>query len=156
MLSGLPELPSSRALFDGLPRRNDTREGDVNMAEADSASGLATPPVPATTDRRRVVTMRRQPPPRRSDSSDDYSEDEVADADEHQAFQIFAQLTGRADQDMTEARIRAHQLLRGQLSNKRIASKGALASLQSVDISSLADNEKSECLHHVIRSSPMS
>ncbi|KAK8056372.1 hypothetical protein PG993_001599 [Apiospora rasikravindrae] len=42
----------------------------------------------------------------------------------------------------SEERIRAQQLLRGTVSGKRVASKSALASLQSVEVSELTDNER--------------
>ena len=43
-----------------------------------------------------------------------------------------------------EARVRQQQLLRGQMSTKRVASKKALSQLQSVDIASLDEGEKSK------------
>ncbi|KAK8049466.1 hypothetical protein PG994_011196 [Apiospora phragmitis] len=42
----------------------------------------------------------------------------------------------------SEERIRAQQLLRGTVSGKRVASKGAIASLQSVELSELTDSER--------------
>jgi hypothetical protein len=44
---------------------------------------------------------------------------------------------------MAEDHIRAAQVLRGQLSNRRVASKQALSQLQSVDLDSLAQSERS-------------
>lgn len=40
---------------------------------------------------------------------------------------------------------RQSQILRGQMNNKRVASKKAIQSLQQVDLDSLPDNEKSMC-----------
>ncbi|KAK7908131.1 C3h4 type zinc finger protein [Apiospora marii] len=42
----------------------------------------------------------------------------------------------------SEERIRAQQLLRGTVPGKRVASKGAIASLQSVEVSELTESEK--------------
>ncbi len=48
--------------------------------------------------------------------------------------------------EMSEDRIRATQLLRGAMSNRRVASKSAISSLQSVEISDLPENERSTSL----------
>jgi hypothetical protein len=47
-------------------------------------------------------------------------------------------------QEMTEDRIRAHQLIRGQMSTKRIASQSAIQSMQSVDINELDQDKRSK------------
>ncbi len=47
---------------------------------------------------------------------------------------------------MAEDNVRAAQLLRGQVPAKRIASKKALSQLQSVDMSTLSESERSESL----------
>ncbi|KAL1870252.1 hypothetical protein VTK73DRAFT_2801 [Phialemonium thermophilum] len=44
--------------------------------------------------------------------------------------------------DLDEAGIRAQQLIRGQVSTKRVASRAALAALQSVEIDTLSENER--------------
>lgn len=44
----------------------------------------------------------------------------------------------------SEDRMRAHQLMRGTVSNKRVASKKALTSLESVAISDLPKTERSK------------
>lgn len=82
-----------------------------------------------------------------AEDSDGESDDgqEAIQADEARILQQFH--NGAAPypvrmHDMTEERLRAHQLLRGAMSNKRIASKSALASLQSVDIESLAEKDR--------------
>ena len=46
----------------------------------------------------------------------------------------------------SEERLRAQQLLRGGVPGKRVASKGAIASLQSVEVSELTENERSKFL----------
>jgi hypothetical protein len=91
------------------------------------------------------------------DSDYDSEEDSGALDDDEQAFRILEQFgaagghtfrVGMSD-DGTESRvIRAHQLIRGQISNKRVASKTALASLQSVDIGTLPDSERSESISY--------
>lgn len=43
-----------------------------------------------------------------------------------------------------EERIRAHQLMRGTASGKRVASRRAIESLQSVEISGLGESERSK------------
>lgn len=45
---------------------------------------------------------------------------------------------------MAEDHIRAAQLLRGQVPNKRVASKKALSQLQSVELDSLSETERSK------------
>lgn len=90
--------------------------------------------------------------------SDDESDFQDIPEDEQQALRFIEQQisAGTANPlrvgDMEEARIRAHQLLRGQLSSKRVASRGALSSLQSVDLTSLPESERSKSLpqpiHH--------
>jgi hypothetical protein len=84
----------------------------------------------------------------------DYDSDEELDAamdDEQHALRLIEHLsTGSGGlapvrvADMDEARVRAHQLLRGQMSNKRVASKSALATLESVDMSTLTESERSK------------
>lgn len=44
----------------------------------------------------------------------------------------------------TEDRLRAHQILRGAASGKRVASRKALTSLETMAISDLPKNERSE------------
>lgn len=46
--------------------------------------------------------------------------------------------------DMGERHVRAHQLLRGQMTSKRVASKSAISSLQSVEIDTLPESERSK------------
>ena len=45
---------------------------------------------------------------------------------------------------LPEDRVRAHQLFRGTVSTKRVASKTALASLQTVQISDLPSGDRSK------------
>lgn len=104
---------------------------------------------PSTTDRRTAsprasMTTSESPnvPAARSAAESDYdSEEELS---EH-ALRAAAELSGSgpSSDDIAAQRIRAEQVLRGQLSNcKRIASKKALASLESVEIDSLPESER--------------
>lgn len=45
----------------------------------------------------------------------------------------------------TEGRLRAQQVMRGSISTKRVASKKALTSLETVSVASLPENERSKC-----------
>lgn len=111
-----------------------------------------TPPVPPNTERRRggPPRARRSLSRAYSQQHSDYDSDDDFDGldEEHHALRIIEQFAGtgipvRAG-DMDEERIRAHQVLRGQLSSKRVASRRAISSLQSVDISTLPESERSK------------
>jgi hypothetical protein len=73
--------------------------------------------------------------------SDYDSEEDLSES----ALRAAAELggPGLSTDDVAAQRIRAEQVLRGQLSNcKRIASKKALASLESVEIEDLPESER--------------
>ena len=105
-----------------------------------------TPPVPPSSERRRYAARLRVT---RGGPASDYDSDEEPDLvdNEEEAFRFLEQFTvGNAtlrERDTEEVRIRAHQILRGQMTNKRIASRKALAQLQSVELSTLPDSEQS-------------
>lgn len=149
---GLPEPPRTRNILDGSPRNPEMPQVAGSTAVPDGASVASPPSVSNSENRRRLLNMRmRQASTRRSDSSDYDSEEDAAEAEHERALELLEQLAGPGvvplrGEDMTEARIRAHQLLRGQMSTKRVASKTALASLQSVDIATLPESEKSKNL----------
>lgn len=84
---------------------------------------------------------------RRSDSSDYDSEEDAADEQERMGFLRDSLGANLSRDELTEARIRAQQLLRGQMSTKRVASKSAIASLRSVDIASLPEKDRSTYSH---------
>lgn len=77
-------------------------------------------------------------------------EDMLADDDATMQFieQISHEAGAAREQrhNFEEVRIRQQQLLRGQMSTKRVASKRALSQLQTVDIASLDEGEKSKSL----------
>lgn len=103
--------------------------------------GLPTPPPPLNTERRRPY------PSRAPINVPDYDSDDELDQleDDHQALRFIEQFSvgGNFPRDMGEAQVRAHQILRGQMPNKRVASKKALSQLQSVDMDSLEESERS-------------
>jgi hypothetical protein len=83
---------------------------------------------------------------RHGDSSD-YDSDE--DGDDHErTMELYTEMSGDQNfplrgEALNEIRIRTQQLLRGQLSTKRVASKTALAALRSVDVDSLPEKDRS-------------
>ncbi|KAL8370132.1 hypothetical protein RB595_000488 [Gaeumannomyces hyphopodioides] len=92
---------------------------------------------------------RSTPSHRRSAAVEVHVSDDESDSSEEHMEEMFIHQLGAAAgppytarMDLTEDRIRRQQLLRGAITNKRIASRGALASLQSVDIDSLQENER--------------
>lgn len=110
----------------------------------------AMPPGP---DRRRYYNAPRrvprpQIPPSVSQHSDYDSDDDLDrlmdDADE-QTLQYIEEFSVGHPQfrALTEDHVRASQILRGQMSNKRVASKKALSQLQSVDLSTLPESDRS-------------
>ncbi len=89
-----------------------------------------------------------------STSSSDDDIDASTSLAEHQALRLFEHMS-RADFPSTTVsppvspgeRVRAQQLLRGALVNRRVASKNAISSLESVDIDSLDEGDKSMLLY---------
>ena len=115
-----------------------------------------TPPIPPMAERRLMPPGRARSNVRPlSDLSDPVdSEDEVDYAlDEEQEAHIL-RLEAQSSQggtpfpsrmsELPEERIRAHQLFRGAMANRRVASRSAIASLQSVEITSLPEDERSK------------
>ncbi|KAM7192246.1 hypothetical protein V8F20_008948 [Naviculisporaceae sp. PSN 640] len=76
----------------------------------------------------------------------DFDSDDELDPleDDQQALRFIEQFSmgGNFSREMGEAQVRAHQILRGQMPNKRVASKKALSQLQSVDMDSLEESER--------------
>lgn len=150
----------------------DAARGEPNPRASDSDLGAGSilpgpPSVPSSAERRQLqaAARARRSASRLNTGSSDYDSDDEADFpdildDEQHALRfIERQISANTPSpmragDMDEARIRAHQLLRGQLSSKRVASKGALASLQSVDINSLPDSERSKLFYPFLFLSP--
>jgi hypothetical protein len=122
------------------------------LEATENTSATPTPLVPPSVERRRLAaryfaTRRPDSGPSGSIHSNDYDSD-----DDFERERVEAEALRFAEQypysrDMDEARIRAHQLFRGQLSNKRVASKRALSQLQSVAIGDLEDNARSKAIY---------
>ncbi|KAH8893746.1 hypothetical protein GQ53DRAFT_763305 [Thozetella sp. PMI_491] len=113
-----------------------------------NAPSPTTPPVFATSSesgyRRQHSSRPRMPRP--SVNSDYDSEEELERIEDEQMRFIehysLSSAAGGAAFQLQDRGVRAHQLIRGQLSNKRVASKKALASLESVELSTLPENER--------------
>jgi hypothetical protein len=170
LMPNRPAVSSTGAMHSNFPsaRGNaNTRLGELppyypqddrRVFDGITAAGPNMPPTLENGQPQQDQRARRQPEPdpvtRRSDHSDWDSDDDIDEALDSEAFmaaeehalregrQIYGSVV--RSEDMNEARIRAHQLIRGQMSNKRVASKGAIASLQSVAIDSLPKSEQSE------------
>lgn len=117
------------------------------LSDPDTMSASQAPAAPSNITRRRSHSSRVRPG--RPPVSDYDSDDEIGDYGETDALTFLEQLAGnpalRGVAEAEEIRIRAHQVLQGQMSNKRVASKRALSQLQSVDLSSLEESERSKC-----------
>ncbi|CAJ2513814.1 Uu.00g019330.m01.CDS01 [Anthostomella pinea] len=92
-------------------------------------------------DMRRPATNARRYLPRMPTSSSDWSSDDDPDSPFPEPGAVsFYQATSLGSQGEDPARVQ--QLLRGSVSGKRVASKKAIASLQSVDVSDLPESER--------------
>lgn len=117
----------------------------ANAANAAGQPGMPPPiPTPASSasQRRSLLARRLQQPDLDSD------EDLGSSADEEEQMMRYMDEFGANHSHfrtvMAEDHIRAAQVLRGQLSNRRVASKQALTQLQSVELDSLAESERSK------------
>ncbi|KAI1646045.1 uncharacterized protein F4817DRAFT_317201 [Daldinia loculata] len=106
------------------------RTSDMSNETASSEPRRAS----ATRNRRAVPRL----PSESGWSSDDDSEPDAA------AFSFLEAAVNSAPglDNASDERLRAHQLIRGAMSNKRVASKKAITSLESVAISYLPENER--------------
>ena len=82
-------------------------------------------------------------------NSDGDSEDDLEHFHEREARLLEQYSSGATPYpirvaDGGERQVRAHQLLRGQMTSKRVASKSAISSLQSVEIDTLPESERSK------------
>ncbi|KAI1490607.1 hypothetical protein F5X96DRAFT_678988 [Biscogniauxia mediterranea] len=84
--------------------------------------------------------MRRNLPRLQSSASDWSSDDDQDLTDPDSSTHSVAEAVSAGQ--VTEDRLREQQLLRGAVSGRRVASKKAIASLQSVNISELPENER--------------
>jgi len=125
--------------------------GPSTMPEADALFAGAAPPANSST--RRALTARlRIGRGAAASVSDDSDEDPDIMDSESEAISFLEQFTSGnpsiRDRDNDEFRIRAHQLLRGQMTNKRVASRKALSQLQTVDLNTLEESERSKFVCH--------
>ena len=77
-------------------------------------------------------------------NSDSSGEDDYDQYEPHgNGYNNFLEIEGSGVR-VPEDRVRQHQLFRGSVSTKRVASKTALASLQTVQISGLPQGDRSK------------
>ncbi|GAB1311396.1 hypothetical protein MFIFM68171_01606 [Madurella fahalii] len=111
------------------------------------------PAMPHGPDRRRYYTTSRRVPrppiPTSVSQHSDYDSDEdleqlMDDADDQTLHHYIEEFSAGNPQfrALTEDHVRASQILRGQISNKRVASRKALSQLQSVDLNTLPESER--------------
>ncbi|KAI0161694.1 hypothetical protein GGR52DRAFT_135321 [Hypoxylon sp. FL1284] len=95
----------------------------------------------ATTETYRANTSRNQRElPRLAPSDSGWSSEDDSDRDAVAMSLLEAAVSAAPG---SEDRVRAHQIMRGAVSSKRVASKKALTSLEKVTISSLPESERS-------------
>ncbi|KAI1208304.1 uncharacterized protein F4807DRAFT_147095 [Annulohypoxylon truncatum] len=95
------------------------------------------------TDPRRVNANRdRRGLTRLPSSESGWSSDDDSDPDAVAMSLLEAAVAGPPAEGGTDGRLRAQQVMRGSISTKRVASKKALTSLESVTVSSLPQNER--------------
>ncbi|KAM7196067.1 hypothetical protein V8F33_006359 [Rhypophila sp. PSN 637] len=136
------DLPPSRPTATSLANDSESPRPEAGAPSRSDQPGLSTPPPPSNTGRRRAYPGRAA---MYAMHASDYDTDDELDQleDDQQALRFMEQFSmGGMPRDMGEAHVRAHQILRGQVPNKRVASKKALSQLQSVDIDSLEESER--------------
>lgn len=140
----LPQPP--RPTLFGGPEPSRTDSGSGAASDPEGLYATSTPPVPPNTERRRDYTARmrlgRGHPPSDYDSDEDPADLMETESETLSFLEQFSVgnigFHGRDD----ELRIRAQQVIRGQLTNKRVASRKAIGQLQSVEISTLDEGER--------------
>lgn len=137
----LPALGSMNYVTPRLPHQPSRQYGGRFDYRVDAAAST----IDRQTGSPRASTSTSEPsnlPAATSAASSDSDSDE--ESSEH-ALRVAAELdsSGSTSDDIAAARIRAEQVLRGQLSTcKRVASRKALASLESVELESLPKSER--------------
>ncbi|KAK0656814.1 hypothetical protein B0T16DRAFT_385454 [Cercophora newfieldiana] len=147
-----PPPPPPPASASDPPRP--TPFGGPESSRTSSSSAASSDPevyplsaLPVNSERRRDYTARmrlgRAHPPSDYDSDEDPSDMMETESETLSFLEQFSvgnmAFHGRDE----EMRIRTQQMIRGQLTNKRVASKKAINQLQSVDISTLDESERS-------------
>lgn len=130
---------------------------ESGSAQADTSSPSRRAPTTATFTTRPTETSHDGffPEPRRVNANHDrrgltrlpssesgWSSDDDSDPDAVAMSLLEAAVAGPPAEGGTEGRLRAQQVMRGSISTKRVASKKALTSLETVSVASLPENER--------------
>ena len=86
------------------------------------------------------------PPPADSDYDSDEDLDQLEEDDQRLRFIEQFSVSGDFPRDMGESQVRAHQILRGQVPNRRVVSRDAISQLERVEIGSLEESERSKSI----------
>ncbi|KAI1775260.1 hypothetical protein F4818DRAFT_44558 [Hypoxylon cercidicola] len=129
----VPEVPTSSRLNEA--------ENTHSASPSPHRSAAADPAGEETTSgpRRTSANRNRRGFPRLPSSDSGWSSDDDSDRDAV-AMSLLEEVVSAAP--VSDDRLRAHQIMRGAVSNKRVASKKALTSLESVAISDLPKAER--------------
>lgn len=137
----MAEAPVSlSALRDEAESNQSTSPSPPRRAQRGPRAAESLNEVPPESRRTSATRSRRAPPPRLQSSESGWSSDD--DSDPEAALFLEAAMIGGAGEHSPDERMRAHQLMRGAVSSKKVASKKAIASLESVPIESLPENER--------------
>ncbi|KAI1089635.1 hypothetical protein F5B19DRAFT_363846 [Rostrohypoxylon terebratum] len=130
---------------------------ELNSTQADTSSSSRRAPTAAASTARPTEMPNESflPEPRRVNANRDrrgltrlpssesgWSSDDDSDTDAVAMSLLEAAVAGPHTEGGTEGRLRAQQVMRGSISTKRVASKKALTSLESVSVASLPENER--------------
>jgi hypothetical protein len=147
-----PDAQAAATPTPQLPLPSDYPTMDYNGYMRNTHSSLTPsrgqPAIPPNPSSAAITARRRQAISRRLRPTDHDSDEEVGGSSADEEEQVlryideFGANPGHFRSLMAEDHIRATQLLRGQLSNKRVASRKALSSLQSVSLDSLSPTER--------------
>lgn len=96
----------------------------------------------ASDSRRAGANRNRRGLTRLPSSESGWSSDDDSDPDAVALSLLEAAVSGTPGEHGAEEHLRAHQIMRGAVSSKRVASKKAITSLESVAVSSLPENER--------------
>ncbi|KAI2607540.1 uncharacterized protein GGS25DRAFT_523064 [Hypoxylon fragiforme] len=133
------EAGSSQSDSPSPARRTSTTQPPVPPSHATGIRASDYANEASLTEQRRAIAARNRRTLTRLQSSESgWSSDDDSDTDAVAMQLLEAAVGGHAGDE----RMRTHQVMRGALSGKRVASKKALTSLESVIISDLPDNER--------------
>ncbi|KAI0841034.1 hypothetical protein F5Y06DRAFT_235856 [Hypoxylon sp. FL0890] len=128
---GRNEAGSSQSASTSPPRRAPVATRTAEM----SSDAHGSEPRRASANRNRRLT-------RLPSSESGWSSDDDSDPDAVALSLLEAAVSGAPGDHGPEEHLRAHQIMRGAVSSKRVASKKAITSLESVAVSSLPENER--------------